>query len=77
MAGAIIYRQVATILNGETSAVITLDHSFADTNYSIHVELPYQTSWWVTDKTVNGFTLHVGTAPSPYDSSIPFSAFHE
>lgn len=71
------YRQTATLLNGNTTVTVTLDHSFADANYVVSVEMPHQTSFWITNKTSTNFVLNVGTAPTPYDVTINFWIFHE
>lgn len=76
MAGPIIYRQVATLLANSNSVGVTLDHSFPSANYAVSVEIPYQTSWWITNKTGSGFTLNVGTQ-NGYDQTINFIILYE
>lgn len=77
MPGAILYRQTGTVVEGATTLAVTLDHTFADTNYTVGVELSYQTSFWITNKTSTGFTLNVGTAGPAYGAAVAFILFHE
>ena len=76
MAEAIIYRQTATLTVGNTYVDVTLDHSFSDTSYTIAVEIPYQTSWWITNKTSTAFRFNVGTI-NAYNQTINFIIYHE
>lgn len=40
---------------------VTFDYAMDDTNYVVAIEVGWQTSFWVTNKTVNGFTINVGS----------------
>lgn len=51
----------ATLLANASSIAVAFDVAQADTNYSISVCPPYQTSFWITSKAVGGFTINVGT----------------
>ena len=73
---AVGYRQTGTLLANASSLAVTLDHSFADANYVVSVDVPYQTSFWITSKTSTGFTLNVGTT-NAYAQTINFWIFHE
>lgn len=76
MAGAILYRQTVTLTASASSVAVTLDHTLADANYSIGVAPPYQTSFWITSKAADGFTLNVGTT-NGYDQTFEFLILHE
>ena len=76
MAGAIGYYQTATLVATNASVTVTLDHAFADANYVVSAEVPYQTSFWITNKTDEQFVFNVGTT-NAYDQTITFWIFHE
>ena len=77
MAGSILYRQAGTVAEAASTLAVTLDHAFANANYTVGVELSYQTSFWITSKTSTGFTLNVGTAGPAYGAAVTFILFHE
>jgi len=65
------YRQTETLTADSSSVAVSLDEKLRDANYHIAVEIPYQTSFWITNKLKSGFTLNVGTT-NGYDQTIGF-----
>lgn len=47
----------------ETSVVVTFLGRELDAGYQVFFTPSWDTRFWVTDKTMTGFTLHVSTAP--------------
>ncbi len=76
MPASIIYRQTAIILANQLSVTVVLDHSLIDSNYVIVPQLPYQTKWSVSDKTLSQFVFNVETA-NVADQTIKFVIFHQ
>jgi len=62
----------ATLTASSSSIAVSFDAAQPDTNYSISICPPYQTSFWYTSKTVNGFTINVGTT-NAYAQTIDWS----
>ena len=57
---------------GTGSVNVTFATREPDTHYQIQVEPSWNTSWWITNKTVTGFTVNFGTA-SPSGASFSWA----
>ena len=57
---------------GTGSVNVTLSTHEPDTKYQIHIEPSWNTTWWITAKTVTGFTVNFGTA-SPAGASFSWA----
>ena len=42
---------------GDTGIPVTFTKPEIDTNYGVHASLNWDSTWWVRNKTVTGFTL--------------------
>lgn len=47
-----------------TTAAVTFTNSEPSANYNVSVEPPEDRRWWITSKTVSGFTLNVSSSSS-------------
>jgi lysophospholipase L1-like esterase len=56
-----------TVTQGATSVQVNMNE--VDTTYTITVSPNWNTSWWITNKAYNGFTVNFGT-PAPVNASI-------
>lgn len=57
------FRGNITLPAAATSIAVTLPNAEADASYAVAIDMPYNAKAWVTDKTVNGFTINVDVAP--------------
>ncbi|MBI3320357.1 MAG: hypothetical protein HYZ89_07225 [Candidatus Omnitrophica bacterium] len=63
-----------TLPAGQSSVAVTFQRAFAGgVSHGVKVEVPYQTSWWITNKTTSGFTINVGTT-NVYDQTLYWEA---
>lgn len=63
----------AALAPGSRSVDVQLEEAVSSIDYVVHVELPYQTSYWITNKTKFGFRINFGVVCSGYHQKIGWS----
>lgn len=52
------------VYSGSTSISLTFANPKQSAVYQVYFEPQWNTTWWITNKTVKGFTINFGTAPT-------------
>lgn len=62
-----------SLASSNSSVAVTFDSAMDDTNYVVAVEVDWQTSFWVTNKSTTGFTINIGSPDVTYSRDIGWS----